>query len=105
MVESNHASYVAAKSELKEATLGIGTYDALHAMDYMVLHIFSKPRTLQQTAVNETASIRKVSVEMVRPRMPSPPFQPALRWNAVILQALLRSSSLPPIGLEQVPAS
>jgi hypothetical protein len=36
MVESNRASYLAAKSELKETTLGIGTYDALHAMDYMV---------------------------------------------------------------------
>ena len=36
MVEGNRASYLAAKGELKEATLGIGAYDALHAMDYMV---------------------------------------------------------------------
>src|SRR5262249_4403187 len=36
MVESNRASYLAAKSELQETTLGIGTYDALHAMDYIV---------------------------------------------------------------------
>src|SRR4030095_14490462 len=36
MVESNRASYLAAKGELHETTLGVGTYDALHAMDYMV---------------------------------------------------------------------
>ena len=36
MVEGNRASYLAAKGELKDKTLGIGAYDALHAMDYMV---------------------------------------------------------------------
>ena len=36
MVASNQASYQAAKGELKEASLGVGAYDALHAMDYMV---------------------------------------------------------------------
>ena len=36
MVEGNRASYAAAKNELTEKTLDIGTYDALHAMDYML---------------------------------------------------------------------
>src|SRR5690606_36257015 len=36
MVGSNHASYLAAQAELSQTTLDIGTYAALHAMDYMV---------------------------------------------------------------------
>jgi len=64
MVESNRASYLAAKSELKESTLGIGTYDALHAMDYLV---FGQLQQAQDKAakqlVDEVAAIRKVNVE------------------------------------------
>ncbi|RPI36538.1 MAG: hypothetical protein EHM54_05500 [Nitrospiraceae bacterium] len=64
MVEVNRASYLAAKSELKEATLDIGTYDALHAMDYMV---FGQLQQAQDKAakqlLDEVAAIRKVNVE------------------------------------------
>lgn len=64
MVEGNRASYLAAKGELKEKTLGIGAYDALHAMDYMV---FGQLQQAQDTAakqlVDEAGAIRKVNVE------------------------------------------
>ncbi len=64
MVEGNRASYLAAKGELKEQTLGIGAYDALHAMDYMV---FGQLQQAQDEAakqlVDEAGAIRKVNVE------------------------------------------
>jgi len=64
MVESNRASYLAAKGELKEKTLGIGAYDALHAMDYMV---FAQLQLAQDKAarqlVDEAGAIRKLNVE------------------------------------------
>ncbi|HSF47996.1 MAG TPA: hypothetical protein VLA73_06510 [Burkholderiales bacterium] len=64
MVEGDRASYLAAKGELKEATLGIGTYDALHAMDYMV---FGQLQQAQDRAakelLDELSAIRKVNVE------------------------------------------
>jgi len=64
MVESNRASYLAAKSELKETTLGIGTYDALHAMDYMVFaHLQQAHDAAAKQLLDEVAAIRKVNVE------------------------------------------
>ncbi|MGH8728299.1 MAG: tetratricopeptide repeat protein [Burkholderiales bacterium] len=64
MVEGNRASYLAAKGELKETTLGVGAYDALHAMDYMV---FGQLQQAQDKAakqlLDEAAAIRKVNVE------------------------------------------
>ena len=64
MVEGNGASYRAAKGELKETTLGIGAYDALHAMDYMV---FGQLQQAQDAAakqlVDEAGAIRTVNVE------------------------------------------
>ncbi|SEO60640.1 hypothetical protein [Nitrosovibrio sp. Nv6] len=64
MVESNRASYLAAKSELKEATLGIGAYDALHAMDYLVFaHLQQAQDKAARRLVDEAASIHKVNVE------------------------------------------
>ena len=64
MVEGNHASYLAAKSELKEATLDIGTYDALHAMDYMVFgHLQQAQDQAAKQLLDEVAAIRKVNVE------------------------------------------
>ncbi len=64
MVEGNRASYLAAKGELKEKTLGIGAYDALHAMDYMV---FGQLQQAQDKAakqlVDEAGAIREVNVE------------------------------------------
>lgn len=64
MVESNRASYLAAKSELKETTLGVGTYDALHAMDYLVFaHLQQAQDKAAKALVDEIAAIRKVNVE------------------------------------------
>jgi hypothetical protein len=64
MVESNRASYSAAKSELRETTLGVGTYDALHAMDYMVYaHLQQAQDALAKQSVDQVAAIRKVNVE------------------------------------------
>jgi hypothetical protein len=64
MVESNRASYLAAKGELKEATLGVGTYDALHAMDYMVFaHLQQAQDKKAKQLLDEVAAIRKVNVE------------------------------------------
>lgn len=64
MVESNRASYRAAKGELKEATLGVGAYDALHAMDYMVFaHLQQAQDQAAKRLVDEAMSIRKVNVE------------------------------------------
>lgn len=64
MLESNRASYRAARSELKETTLGIGTYDALHAMDYMVFaHLQQAQDMAAKALVDEIAAISKVNVE------------------------------------------
>jgi hypothetical protein len=64
MVDSNRASYQAAKGELQEKSMGIGAYDALHAMDYMV---FGQLQQGQDKAakqlVDEAGAIRKVNVE------------------------------------------
>jgi hypothetical protein len=66
MVESNRASYLAAKSELRETTLGIGTYDALHAMDYLVFaHLQQAQDGAAKQSLDEVAAIRKVNVENV----------------------------------------
>jgi tetratricopeptide (TPR) repeat protein len=64
MVESNRASYHAAKGELTEKTLDIGTYDALHAMDYMVFgHLQQAQDKAAKQLVDEVAALRKVNVE------------------------------------------
>lgn len=64
MVKSNQASYRAARGELKEATLGIGAYDALHAMDYMVFgHLQQAQDRAAKQLVDDTLAIRKVNVE------------------------------------------
>lgn len=64
MVEGNRRSYLAAKAELKDATMDIGTYDALHAMDYMVFGELQQARDEDAgKIVRETAGIKKVNVE------------------------------------------
>jgi tetratricopeptide (TPR) repeat protein len=66
MVDGNRASYLAAKGELKEKTLGIGAYDALHAMDYMVFGELQQARDkAAKQLVDEAGAIRKVNVENV----------------------------------------
>jgi hypothetical protein len=64
MVEGNRASYLAAKAELKETTLGIGAYDALHAMDYMMFgHLQQAQDKAAKALMDEAAAIRTVNVE------------------------------------------
>jgi hypothetical protein len=64
MVESNRASSLAAQNELKEATFGVGAYDALHAMDYMVFaHLQQAQDQAAKQVVDEVAAMRKVNVE------------------------------------------
>lgn len=64
MVEGNRASYQAAKNELSEKTLSIGTYDALHAMDYLVFGELQQARDkAAKKVVNEVAKIQTVNVE------------------------------------------
>jgi tetratricopeptide (TPR) repeat protein len=64
MVAANEDSYAAAKSELQEATLGVGSYDALHAMDYLVLaHLQQAQDKAAKRYVDETAAISKIEVQ------------------------------------------
>ena len=64
MVEGNRASYAAAKNELTEKTLDIGTYDALHAMDYMLFgHLQLAQDKAAKRLLDEVAAISKVDVE------------------------------------------
>jgi hypothetical protein len=64
MIDSNRASYQAAKNELSGSTMDAGTYDALHAMDYLV---FGELQLAQDKAakqvVDEAAAIQTVDVE------------------------------------------
>lgn len=65
MVEGNRRSYLAAKAELDPAnSLGVGTYDALHAMDYMAFGELQQARDEEAgKIVREAASLQKVNVE------------------------------------------
>jgi tetratricopeptide (TPR) repeat protein len=64
MVESNRDSYRAAKNELSGQTLRIGSYDALHAMDYLVFgHLQQAQDKAAKLLVDKVAAIRKVDVE------------------------------------------
>lgn len=64
LVEGNRTSYRAAISEMKEKTLGVGTYDALHAMDYMVFGQLQQAQDkAAQGLADEVAAINKVNVE------------------------------------------
>jgi tetratricopeptide (TPR) repeat protein len=64
MVDSNRASYLAAKAELEQTTLDIGTYDALHAMDYLVFgHLQQAQDKAAKQLLDEVAAIRQVNVE------------------------------------------
>jgi tetratricopeptide (TPR) repeat protein len=64
MVDGNRTSYLTAKAELKNPTVGLAAYDALHAMDYMV---FGQLQQAQDKAakqiLDEAAAVRKVNVE------------------------------------------
>lgn len=64
MVEGNRISYRTAMGELTGDTLGVGAYDALHAMDYMIFGQLqqAQDKAAQQIA-DEVAATRKVNVE------------------------------------------
>lgn len=64
MIDSNRASYEAARTELSDEATGVGAHDALHAMDYMVMADlqFGRDRAAH-AVVDEVAAIRKVNVE------------------------------------------
>ncbi|MGQ9426402.1 hypothetical protein ACXYTJ_09875 [Gilvimarinus sp. F26214L] len=64
MVEGNRASYEAARSELTRETLSATTYDALHAMDYMVFgHLQQAQDQAARRYLDELTAVRKVNVE------------------------------------------
>ena len=64
MVEGNRVSSQAAKDELSDKTLGIGTYDALHAMDYMVFGELQQAQDMAaKQVVDEVGAMRKINVE------------------------------------------
>ncbi len=64
MVEGNRRSYLAAKAELESSSMGVGTYDALHAMDYMAFGELQQARDEEAgKIVRETLSLQKVNVE------------------------------------------
>jgi len=64
MIESNLASYRVVQDELSAKTMNVGSYDALHAMDYME---FGRLQLAQDKAarqlVDEVSAIRAVNVE------------------------------------------
>lgn len=63
-IEGNRMSYRAAIGELSEKTLGVGAYDALHAMDYMVFgHLQQAQDKAAQNLADEIAAINTVNVE------------------------------------------
>jgi len=64
MVTSNRASYNAARAELDAATLTLGNYNALHAMDYMLFaHLQQAQDRAAQAILEETQAIKKIQVE------------------------------------------
>jgi tetratricopeptide (TPR) repeat protein len=64
MIEGNRASYRAAKAEMSETNLGIGVYDALHAMDYMVFGLLQQGQDEAALELaNEVAAISNVNTE------------------------------------------
>ena len=64
LVEGNRTSYRAAIGELSEKTLGVGAYDALHAMDYMIFGQLQQGQDkAAQSVADEVAAISKVNVE------------------------------------------
>ena len=65
MVDSNRASYAAARAELKAGSaLNVGGYDALHAMDYLVFgHLQLAQDDAARKLMEEAAALRLASIE------------------------------------------
>jgi hypothetical protein len=63
-IETNRMSAEAAKAELSQGTLSQGSYNALHAMDYMVYAYLQQGRDAKAKAlIDEMSTINKVDVE------------------------------------------
>jgi hypothetical protein len=63
-IETNQLSAQAAKAELSQSQLGQGSYNALHAMDYMVYAYLQQGRDGNAKAlVDEMSALTKVDVE------------------------------------------
>jgi tetratricopeptide (TPR) repeat protein len=63
-IETNRRSAAAAKAELSQTELGQGSYNALHAMDYMVYAYLQQARDAHAKAlVDEMRGITRVDVE------------------------------------------
>jgi hypothetical protein len=63
-IETNRLSAEAAKAELSQGTLSQGSYNALHAMDYMVYAYLQQGRdTKAKALIDEMGAITKVDVE------------------------------------------
>jgi tetratricopeptide (TPR) repeat protein len=64
-IETNRMSAAAAKAELKERQLVAGSYNALHAMDYMVYAYLQQGRDAEAKAlVDEMAAMTKIDAEL-----------------------------------------
>jgi tetratricopeptide (TPR) repeat protein len=64
MIDSNRASSSASRSYQADKPMAVGTYDGLHAMDYMVMGDLQLGRDRDARAVvDEVAAIRTVNVE------------------------------------------
>jgi hypothetical protein len=64
-IETNRLSAEAAKAELSKKEFRAGSYNALHAMDYMVYAYLQQGRDAQaRTLVDEMAALTKVDVEI-----------------------------------------
>lgn len=64
MVDSNRDSYEAAKAELQGSSLGLGSYDALHAMDYMVFgHLQQAQDKAAKQIVDQLSQLAKIEVK------------------------------------------
>ena len=63
-IETNRMSAEAAKAELSQSTLRQGSYNALHAMDYMVYAYLQQGRDAQaKVLIDEMSALTKIDVE------------------------------------------
>ncbi len=62
-IETNRASAAAARNELNDTTMTIGSYNALHAMDYMMYaHLQLGQDKAARKLLDEVAAIRRIDI-------------------------------------------
>ncbi len=70
-IETNMASAKAAKAELQTPSLSLGSYNALHAMDYMMYAYLQRSQdTAAQRIMDEVSAIQKLDAAIFRRPMP-----------------------------------